>query len=392
MKKDLFLILCAFVPFLTSCGTSASLASSQWQDPLYYRPSAENREALANAQRELDALIAKTREESIKETDTLFMADGSSNITINLYGESPSWYELNHTWDWYHGYQFGLGLGFGYGTFGYRGYYGYFGYDPFFDPYWGYYPYYYYGPGYWPVHGFAYWPYGPGYWPGYWPGCCDGCHNHSGNVALSYGKRTNNNSLSMRMGDGVRFADRSSSSEARNVSVAADVENIRRSRNSRSVVNTELRTSSTGVRESATGSGSLTSGTTVPSVKGVTREALRQTNTSTRSVSGKAVTNYRKGNFRSANTYGNVNDNRAVYNGRTVYNSRNVYNDHTLNNDRTTRNYDFNRGNNSNTTVRRSSSGSISSGSSFSGGVRSSGGSTSGGVRNSGGGASRTRR
>ena len=382
MKKDLFLILCAFVPFLTSCGTSASLASSQWQDPLYYRPSAENREALANAQRELDALIAKTREESARETDTLFMADGSSNITINLYGESPSWYELNHTWDWYHGYQFGLGLGFGYGTFGYRGYYGYFGYDPFFDPYWGYYPYYYYGPGYWPVHGFAYWPYGPGYWPGYWPGCCDGCHNHSGNVALSYGKRTNNNSLSMRMGDGLRFADRSSSSEARNVSVAADVENIRRSRNSRSVVNTELRTSTIGVRESATGSGSLTSGTTVPSVKGVTREALRQTNTSTRAVSGKTrtTTSYRKGNFRSANTYyGNVN-NRTT--GRS---------DFRWNNSSTTG--DFDRVNSRSTTLRRSSSSSVRSSGSYSGSMRDmGGGSSSGSVRTSGGGASRTRR
>lgn len=208
MKKVLIIASLLVTVLLSSCGTSASYyASSEFEDGIYYRPSKEAALASAKIEDEVDELIARTKREAARFTDTIVISGatasvdleyrpdtryalvldndsagpiGEVNLNFNFddywygyrnYNYWDYWYMANN-WPWcgYWGYYdpwFGPGWGIG---FGWSSWYGW---GVWFDPWYGpwYNPWYaWYGPWYGPWYYDYYYAYAPGFYHGYLAG------------------------------------------------------------------------------------------------------------------------------------------------------------------------------------------------------------------------------
>ncbi|HIZ85075.1 MAG TPA: hypothetical protein IAC04_01100 [Candidatus Coprenecus stercoravium] len=109
MKKSLILLSVCSATLLYSCGTSSYYAYSTFNDGIYYRESRQTKEAAEADSKDLEALIARTREEASGFKDTIILAasgimDGTSSLNINYIN---SYYDLSgynnpycSYWDW----------------------------------------------------------------------------------------------------------------------------------------------------------------------------------------------------------------------------------------------------------------------------------------------------
>lgn len=208
MKKFSLAAIMVSALFLSSCGVSSSYyASSEFEDGIYYRPSADDSRELAAAMKELDGLVERTRREAARFTDTIVVSEAVSSVNLDyrpdtryavmLDGDSTTgvqqlditfnfddfygyrnynywdyWYMANNRpWmaygynPWY-GYWGGPWQGWGYPWYGYGGpMFGIgFVWDPWWDWGWGGYYAWGYPYGYW---GYGYPWYGPWGYPWY---------------------------------------------------------------------------------------------------------------------------------------------------------------------------------------------------------------------------------
>lgn len=201
--KVLFLSTLTAALLLSSCGVTGYYSSSQYDDGIYYRPTANSRAemiAARNLQHELD----QARRDA--ELASCFYTDSLGNIHLR---DDISYAELLYKFDlptYRFSYNYGLWNDPWYnpwwGNWRYSNYYGYYGYyDPWYGPGWNSWGYYdpWYGPGwggYWgyydPWYRSAYW-YDPAFRPGHHPG---GGFNpgYYGGHDVAYGKRPAGNS------------------------------------------------------------------------------------------------------------------------------------------------------------------------------------------------------
>lgn len=83
MKKVLFTVLVISSVVCVSCGTSAYYASSEFEDGIYYRPSANERTESNMAMQEIDGLVERTKHEAARFNDTIVVSESISSVYLD---------------------------------------------------------------------------------------------------------------------------------------------------------------------------------------------------------------------------------------------------------------------------------------------------------------------